>query len=311
MYSTDFENDTLQSNILDEAPALMLRQKENMLNSGGQISSGLPSVEIEALQAELALQKLSREIVLLRNQQRVSIQQRRAEMVEKRERADRRRQSYMDKLQQSQERVSELNAEVDRLNSANHTLTLTIKSIEESKLLSDNRLEDFLTTINDQRADISGLRLKISELEIKLTESRQDCAEKEKCWTNEKATLEREKYRLGNEVAMLSKHIEDAEKRCRHILFLMCKMISKSLSRFQLERDTMPSHHKLVLEERVRSLTQIEESVLRREESLKVEQERVRQQLHIMKEELQHEFSHKHSRAQAELDSDRYTALFV
>ena len=64
----------------------------------------------------------------------------------------------------------------------------------------------------------------------------------------------------------------------------------------------MPEHHQHILEDRLRHMEQLEESVARREEALKVEQERNRLLLDSSRKQLEAEFERKQSRARNELD---------
>jgi hypothetical protein len=220
-YSNDFENDMSQSNIPEKSPISILKQKDSPKQKSRQESlSVLPSMEIEALQAELALQKLSREIVFLRNQQRESIHQRRAEVMEKKKRADNRRKSYTEELAKSRESESQLRLEVDRLTSANLTLTLAAKNIEESKQLSDEKLNDSLATLSTQRNDITALRSRVSEMEATAAAAEEDFAGREAVWQQEKVELEKQRMSLQNEVAMLCKNMEAAEKRYGYFYML-------------------------------------------------------------------------------------------
>lgn len=64
----------------------------------------------------------------------------------------------------------------------------------------------------------------------------------------------------------------------------------------------MPEHHQHILVDRLRHMEQLEESVARREEALKVEQERNRLLLDSSRKQLEAEFERKQSRARNELD---------
>ena len=58
----------------------------------------LPSLQAQSIQAELALDDISREVIRLRNQQRAVLKERRVVAKEKKQRADERRQQYNDQI---------------------------------------------------------------------------------------------------------------------------------------------------------------------------------------------------------------------
>ena len=68
----------------------------------------LPSLQAQSIQAELALDDISREVVRLRNQQRAMLKERRGAAREKKQRADSRRQQYNDQIVQLSSKTKEV-----------------------------------------------------------------------------------------------------------------------------------------------------------------------------------------------------------
>ena len=174
----------------------------------------LPSLEIEALQAELALEKLSKEIVFLRNQQRESLIQRRKEVLQKKQRAEERRKAHAQEvvtLRQSQERLM---ADLREARSTNETLTISLQTAHEGKLLVDQQLQDSAATIQSQRSQITTLRDTIDRLEASLETEKKTYADNEAAWMNEKATLERCLLASQCDLSALTKQMNAMETRC-------------------------------------------------------------------------------------------------
>jgi hypothetical protein len=173
----------------------------------------LPSIEIQTLQAELSLQKLSKEIIYLRNQQRESLRLRRLEIVEKKKRAQGRRESYLEEMSQLQFQLKET---VER----NHHLIETVELNEQKiKVMEGNH--ELLTEQNREYGEM------IERLQRELSDSQQLCErlreekesyEKERLeekeqWVSEKETMRREKVFLELQLETLSKSNEKNEQR--------------------------------------------------------------------------------------------------
>ncbi|CAE7564746.1 unnamed protein product, partial [Symbiodinium microadriaticum] len=150
----------------------------------------VPLIEIEALQAELALQKLSKEIVFLRNRQRESLQQRRKEVFEKKKRADERRKAHAEELINLRASEERLLADLSELRSANETLKVSLRSAEASRTLVDENLQECASTIDAQSAEISELRNTVVRLESTIAANKKDFSDSEAAWLCAKAELE-------------------------------------------------------------------------------------------------------------------------
>jgi hypothetical protein len=77
------------------------------------------------------------------------------------------------------------------------------------------------------------------------------------------------------------------------------------------ERETLPSHYQTILQERLTYVNYLEESLLKREESLKVEQQRNNLILETIKNEIRSDWEKREVMLRMELEQERYVSLSV
>jgi hypothetical protein len=178
-YSNDFED-------VDQSP--MSLKKSNQRAISNQIPSRpvetqqqLPSLGLQALQAELSLQKLSEEVIQLRNKQRNLLKERWQQVKEKKSRADVRRQQHLNELAELRQKSIDMASENQQLRAHNESLEAALKAAQglaEVHVTSSNRLMAALDTKDKENAAIMNLikesEAKIAKLELEALERNQE-----------------------------------------------------------------------------------------------------------------------------------------
>jgi hypothetical protein len=106
----------------------------------------LPSLHIQSLQTELALEEISKEVLRLRNQQRIVLKERKIIAEEKKSRALQRRKEYEDNIKYKTLKIEELEVLNSILKEKNESLQKQLIWNDNSK----NALQDSINLLNDQ-----------------------------------------------------------------------------------------------------------------------------------------------------------------
>lgn len=173
----------------------------------------LPSIEIQTLQAELSLQKLSKEVVHLRNQQRESLKARRLEVLEKKKRAQARRESYLQEMNQLQSQLREALNLNERYRETIEINQQTITILEGKVELLSNQNKDLNDQVLSLQNELAESRNIFQHLQgEKAREEENHQSEKVK-WMNERETLRKEKMSCELQIEVLTKSNEKSEER--------------------------------------------------------------------------------------------------
>jgi hypothetical protein len=132
----------------------------------------LPSLGIQSLQAELAIDEIGREVVRLRNKQKALLRERQSMAKEKKLRAEQRRQQYLHQMNDFETKLAAAAAETESLNgrlqlsisqhqSCQATITLLEQSLSEEqrtvRILKEN-IGELNTMLKDRDVDINRLK---------------------------------------------------------------------------------------------------------------------------------------------------------
>lgn len=173
----------------------------------------LPSIEIQTLQAELSLQKLSKEVIYLRNQQRESLKARRFEVLEKKKRAQERRESYLKEMSQLQTQLHEA-TEINRQQEDTikiHSQTITI--LEGKIELMSKHNKELNESVLELQSELAEYQMKYQELQdVKAKENELFKLEKDK-WLADREVLNKEKMSYELQIEVLTKSNEKSEQR--------------------------------------------------------------------------------------------------
>jgi hypothetical protein len=173
----------------------------------------LPSVEIQTLQAELSLQKLSKEIVHLRNQQRESLRARRLEVLNKKKRAQARRESYLQEMNELQKQLKEAYETNQMLTENLQRKEQQVIRIEQNVELLSGQNQEMNDLILSLQKDLREEKEKEKELQQKNEEIEKLRKDEKEKWFHEKEILKNQKISSELQIEVLTKSNEKNEQR--------------------------------------------------------------------------------------------------
>ena len=221
-YSNDFEDEGEKS--LSKTPVrqtLIGIVKSNDIDSitapVEQQVVRLPGINIASLQAEIALEDISKEVVRLRNQQRNLLQERRQVAREKKSRADSRRAQYDLELRDIKSRLKQQELENESLTAQFESVTKSLDVMTYSKKLleTDLALKEIETATIKKKFEELQIRMKECE-ETLLNEKNSNRINEEK-WAAEKHALKAEilRHNLLSTVVQQSLEANEARYECQ------------------------------------------------------------------------------------------------
>jgi hypothetical protein len=172
-----------------------------------------PSLAAQSLEAESAMEKLSKEIVYLRNQQRLALKDRREEARNKKLRAEERRKQHNKQLEDATLQVTTLQIEKKNLEEKVGIIETTLMGAEEARALLTSALDANKVVLESQKQELQASQEQVTRGEELL-------AQKEAVWAKERAELveklEAQRTRLVSaelHVSLMAKSNEAAEER--------------------------------------------------------------------------------------------------
>jgi hypothetical protein len=258
------EFDEFEGDISQPSPKLINRQipttnQTKSIKSNNNIMSdktNVLSLQTQSIQAEIALDEIGKEVLKLRNQQRVMLRERREIAKEKKQRAEERRLKYTEELKRYSIRVNDAEAEIsllkdkityltkqnDFIEASKSELTATIDKLNEIIISSTNKMKDMDNTIQEYKLENSNLK---QEYNIKENE-----------WNQEKLSLKDIIHTHELSINVLNKSMEANE------------------ARLAKERENLPEFHKKLVDEQLSRIQQFEAQLLEKEGAIKAEETR-------------------------------------
>ena len=176
----------------------------------------LPSLAIQSLAAENAMEKLSKEIVYLRNQQRIALKDRRLEALAKKKRAEERRQQHKQDLFGARQEVATLQVEKETLEEKVRVLELTVLGAEESKALMSEALKANQVGLGEQQQAMEQMRTEISSGAELLSRREAEWTVKEADLAAKMEAMRAALVKAELHVSVMAKSNEAAEERSVH-----------------------------------------------------------------------------------------------
>ena len=176
----------------------------------------LPSLAIQSLAAENAMEKLSKEIVYLRNQQRIALKDRRLEALAKKKRAEERRQQHKQDLFGARQEVATLQVEKETLEEKVRVLELTVLGAEESKALMSEALKANQVVLGEQQQAMEQMRTEISSGAELLSRREAEWTVKEADLAAKMEAMRAALVKAELHVSVMAKSNEAAEERSVH-----------------------------------------------------------------------------------------------
>jgi len=216
----------------------------------------LPSVAMVPLQAEIALEQISKEVVRLRNQQRNLLQDRRQAAREKKQRAESRRAQHLMELRELQARLAQSVDDSARHQEKAASLQRSLDAALSSKdiLMADLEAKD--KDVAEMKTRSQRLQLEADQRASDMEALRRDHERKVEEWENERAALKAEITRSGMLAAVVQQSLEVNE------------------ARLAKERERLPEQHRRLLDEQAARNKALEGALLEREGIMRAEEAR-------------------------------------
>ena len=259
-YNDDFESSMLRSVRFEESvrkispnvkrePSMAGRVIHEGESSRSLLQGLLPSPGMMSLQAEVLMDELSKEVVRLRNEQRLMLRERRAQAKIKKERADARRVEHVRELNRHKELTAILQLENETLKATLRETNFRCSSLEDEKVNAERSISVLESHLASSSRSLDLLRDEHDALVAKF-------AEEQRKWEAERGELSEEVTRLRLTVEVVQQTSAMNEDRLRR------------------DRGNLPEHHRLRLEDELRCLKEKSRLLDDRLGALRVEEER-------------------------------------
>lgn len=169
-------------------------------------TSTRPLLGIHAIQAEIALDELSKEVIRLRSEQKAILRQRRATAVEKKERSQKRREEYEAQVEQLKENASKSHREVSGLSARLKEALLEVSYLKDETASLNASLNLATSTLQGRTEQLEESQRTCAELQSKIENSTVK-------WKVEKENLKDECIRANLMMAVMHKSSELNEER--------------------------------------------------------------------------------------------------
>lgn len=262
------------------------RRSDDSFSRGG-VQVNMPTTAGTTLQAEVVLDEISREVVRLRNQQRMVLKERRQVVADKKDRADRRRKEYEETLARHRKEVADAKQAQEAAEDKSKALENQIKHLQENKDAIRSGVVVLEKEVEHLKGSITELTASLSRAHHQRDEAEKTLQQEKKSWLSEKARLEVE----ISKNAMMEESIRDR--------------IQSNEARLEEERKKLPAHQERTLKEREKRLEDLERELTDREAALRITEDLKMTQLEQHRKDTMSELSRFRSRVESDLAAER------
>lgn len=263
------------------------RNQESTGDLTARGSMQMPSTGTSTLQAEVVLDEISKEVVRLRNQQRLVIQERRQVVSEKRSRAERRRKEYEDTLAANELKVKDAKrAQVAAENKAKE-LESHMKHLHDDKAVVRLAVQVLEDEVESMRGSVNELTESLKKAHHSRDEAERELKKEKKLWLEEKARLEVEIKKQKMIEGSVQQRIEANE------------------ARLEAERAKLPIHQERTLKEREKKLADMERDLVDRESALRVSEDAKLAAIEQQRKDLMSDMNRFRHRVESDLAAER------
>lgn len=262
------------------------RRSDDSFSRGG-VQLNMPTTAGTTLQAEVVLDEISREVVRLRNQQRMVLKERRQVVADKKDRADRRRKEYEETLARHRKEVADAKQAQEAAEDKSKALENQIKHLQENKDAIRSGVVVLEKEVEHLKGSITELTASLSRAHHQRDEAERTLQQEKKSWLSEKARLEVE----ISKNAMMEESIRDR--------------IQSNEARLEEERKKLPAHQERTLKEREKRLEDLERELSDREAALRITEDLKMTQLEQHRKDTMSELSRFRSRVESDLAAER------
>lgn len=256
-------------------------------SSRGGVHVKMPSATGTTLQAEVVLDEISKEVVRLRNQQRMVLKERRQVVADKKDRADRRRKEYEDTLRKHGKEAADAKLAKEAAEQNSKALESQIKHLQENKEAIRGGVVVLEKEVEHLKGSITELTGSLSRAHHQRDEAEKTLQQEKKVWLGEKARLEVEIKKHS----MMEESIKDR--------------IETNEARLEEERRKLPEHQERALKERENRLEGLERELSDREAALRITEDLKMTQLEQHRKDTMSELGRFRSRVETDLAAER------
>jgi len=215
-YSENFEASASQSYSHGNSKSNLFRKTAD--NRRGKSSYNILSgLDMQSLQAELALDELSKEVVRLRNQQREIVRNRKIKAREKKIRAEERRLRYLSELKAQESAVIELRSKLSACEDTVAALQAEVLSLQDRNLVLQTALDTSQHTIQNQRREIESAEEALKESHRTHEAAILELRERGDTLSREKSELAQQLARKNMMLEVIHSSIDASEDRCENL----------------------------------------------------------------------------------------------
>lgn len=230
--------------------------------------AAISTMSIQALEAEAAVEQMSREVIKLRNQHRQILQQRRAAIDNKKARAEERRLKYKEELVGFEKQIQELNLVKTTLEEKIDFINLENQHLNNSKVTLNENISRLNKIITEQKETIENAESTNKELKSLNECQHNEWKQKEQTWNVEKEELllSMKKQQIRLDIAM--------------------KSVEVSEQRLNKERECLPEFFQKRVDSECERLKELQALAEKKEISLKLQEENQKSSFEHMRTEL-------------------------
>lgn len=247
----------------------------------------VPSTGGSTLQAEVVLDEISKEVLRLRNQQRLVIKERRQIVADKLSRAERRRKEYEDTLRRHEDAVKEAKRGQSIAENNAKELEGQINHLKEDKLAIRRAVQVLEEEMESMRGSINELTESLKKAHHQRDEAEKSLSKEKKAWLDEKAKLEVELKKNK----MMERSIQDR--------------IEANEARLEEERTKLPAHQERELKARQKKLEELELDLTDRESALRITEDMKLAQIEQQRKDMMSDMNRFRQRVESDLAAER------
>lgn len=173
----------------------------------------VPSMDMQTLQAEMSLQKLSEEVIQLRNKQRSLLKERWVQVRDKKSRAEARRQQHIQEIEELRNRIAKVTNECNDLKTTNSSLNAALVAAEASVKTHVESYEVVMRSLEAKNVDYEALQVTLSNTRSELDALRSEMARQTRQHEIAITNANMEIAKRDVQIEVLSKSNETNEKR--------------------------------------------------------------------------------------------------
>jgi hypothetical protein len=195
------------------------QQQPNSINKNNYNPYNMPSIQLPTVQAELALDEISKEVLRLRNQQRTMLKERKQNAKSSKQRAEDRRLQYNEEMKNLKKIAQESTLTVTNMQEKIDGLEKQILSEQNTKQYLKETITSLTSNINVLEEKNENSQQEIQDFKSEIITIKKEWKSSEKEWLGDKRNLENSCQRAELLVSVMQKSTEENE--ARYLIYLI------------------------------------------------------------------------------------------